>query len=217
MITNKSNSRKKRNGSLTPPAYHIKKMLLTCLILVYTSDGTFCFEKNTKTYHSIYELEFINAVNNFRQNPKSYIDTLDDYIKNEYLDPKEAIIAKNELIPLLKKTNPLSILVPKEEIRLQMENHKGINNSLKHVSHDFKFSWLNPKNIDISENICNSSGNFYTACLINMLVDYNVPGRGHRLSIMDPENTGIAVKRIVFGNETDIFNCSIFWIQEYIH
>ena len=196
-----------------------KKCLFIIMLILFQCSFLFAQTDRVskQNVHSYSELGFIDAINAFRKNPSAYIDTLNEYIKQDFLAPEEIIIAKNELIPFLKKTKPLNELVVNDDIRIRLEKHRGVKYERRDVVHDNSFSWLKKYDHELGENICSSQGDYYTGCIINMLIDYNVPDRGHRKAIMDPLNKTIAVIRIAFGDESDRINYNVFWIQEYIH
>jgi uncharacterized protein YkwD len=52
--------------------------------------------------------------------------------------------------------------------------------------------------------------------VITHLIDSKVESRGHRANILNPNYNTIAIRRIVFGDESKPFQCRIWWIEAYL-
>jgi len=75
------------------------------------------------------EVEMINQINTLRSNPKSYIPHLDRYIKerNKFLTVNE-VSNVNNVIKILNKTKPLSVLMKCDYMDTVTKNHLKILN-----------------------------------------------------------------------------------------
>jgi hypothetical protein len=119
-----------------------------------------------------------------------------------------------EVITIMLKMKPLKALKPSEQIRGELENFGGIDTAGKWVHHG-RWTWLKSHFESGGENIILSCKNTYRNLVVRHLIDGLVPTRGHRKNILNPKFNTIAVKRIVFGDESKPFQCRIWWVEEY--
>jgi len=159
------------------------------------------------------ELNFIEEVNLVRTNPRLYVSYVKEYV-NQWGLPSEKADAP-EVIAILEKMQPLKPLVASTTIRKEMETHSGIDTVSKWVNHS-NWKWLVSPFDTGGENIIMSCKNTYRNMVIRHLIDGGISSRGHRKHILSPIFNTIAVKRIVFGDESRPFRCKIWWIEEYL-
>lgn len=165
-------------------------------------------------HHSEYELRFIDEINLVRTNPKSYAKYVYDYaIKYGTNAEKEAA---QEAIKVLEEMSPLQKLKPSEILRYQVEKYEAIDTSNQWVNHS-GFRWIEVGYKSGGENIIMSCKNTYQNMVIRLLIDADIPNRGHRKNILSKNYNVIAVKRVVFGDESKPFQCRIWWIQEFFN
>ena len=164
--------------------------------------------------HSIEELNFIKEVNLAREHPREYVSYIKDYSSNWGTDDEKK--ATPEAISVMEKMKPLKPLIPSEQIRAELEQFNAIDTVGRWVNHG-NWKWLkSPFKGSASENIIMSCINTYRNMVIRHIIDANIPDRGHRKAILDPKFNTIAVKRIVFGDESKPFQCRIWWVEEYL-
>jgi hypothetical protein len=163
--------------------------------------------------HSPAELNFINEVNLVRTHPKAYAVYVKEYaLKWGTPEEKEAAPEAITILDTMKPIQPLNV---SNEVRKELENHNGVDSIKRWVNHG-NFKWLITPYKSGGENIIMSCTNTYRNMVIRHLIDANIPTRGHRKKILDTEVNAIAVRRIVFGDESKPFQCRIWWIEEYL-
>ena len=171
------------------------------------------YSANSKpTEHSLEELNFIKEVNLARQHPKEYALYVKEYAL-KWGTPEEKADAP-EAIAVLDKMPPLQPLAISNQIRQELENHKGVDTIGRWVNHDWK--WLVTSRKSGGENIIMSCKNTYRNMVIRHLIDAGIKDRGHRHNILNQSINCISVRRIVFGDESKPFQCRIWWIEEYL-
>jgi hypothetical protein len=164
--------------------------------------------------HTIEELNFIKEVNLAREHPREYVSYIKAYSSNWGTDDEKK--ATPEAISVMEKMSPLKPLIPSEQIREELEQFNAIDTLRRWVNHG-NWKWLkSPYKGSGGENIIGSCSNTYRNMVIRHLIDGNVPNRGHRKNILNPKINTIAVKRIVFGDESKPFQCRIWWVEEYL-
>ena len=163
--------------------------------------------------HSKEELNFIKEVNLVREHPKEYITYIKEYV-SRYGLPGEKIVSL-EVIDILGKMQPLQPLKVSNQIRLELEYFNGVDSINKWVNHG-NWKWLVSPHINAGENLIMSCTNTYRNMVIRHLIDVNIPSRGHRKNILNANFNTMAVKRIVFGDESKPFQCRIWWVEEYL-
>lgn len=185
--------------------YRLKGALLTLIMVVLTY--------STFAQHTPSEQKFIDEVNQLRQDPKAYIPFIIEYLEHGLEMEKK--IALSELIPLLDTMKALPKLSTSEEMSRQLNMHP-VDSVGKWVNHDLTWGWLKMKNIEvIMENIGLCAKEMQRMVIIRLLIDVNVPSRGHRWAILDPTINKMAVRRVVFGDINKPLQCRMWWIQEY--
>ncbi len=175
------------------------------------------------TYMSEREQQMIAEVNLVRSNPQAYVKYLEPYrrrqqsrIKHPPTRAKE-MAAIDELIEYLKESEPQGILQPHADLQKTATKHVRYLKVTGEISHEGEGNsqpWDrimsdNPKFTDGNENLVGGPLSVRDAVII-LLVDRDVPSRGHRHVLMqsDWEYLGCAsVKRV--GEMTN------FWVQNY--
>ncbi len=181
--------------------------------------------------HNAQELIYIEEVNLLRTDPRAYAGFIREFAKaklisNNKNDTLTLWIINNELLPLLDTLKPRKKLVPDDNVRELLDLHKGALSVLKARSldsvkfvmmmHDFDMVDTVSKHLmsigaistTVAETIGMSPGDFQRRTIISLLIDRNVPNRGHRNRLLDNDVTGTAVKRVQDGK-------NVWWIQEF--
>jgi hypothetical protein len=164
--------------------------------------------------HSEYELQYINEVNLLRTNPKLYADFVRTFISNRAIDSLSKSIAIKEVIPLLDTMKSLTAYLVSEEIRLRLNEFKGIDSVSKTLFHENNFM----ENSDWKhwgQNLVMSPISIPRMGIITLLIDRSFLDRSHRNSLLSTKYTNTAVRRVVFGNENNPFQGRIWWIQQF--
>ncbi len=154
-------------------------------------------------YMTAEEKEMVKEINLLRSDPKAYITHINAYkgkvSRGELfiaLEDAEEIEVANELIEVLKKTPPLSILKPDPKLyQVSVEQGQFIKangiqpgtnphlgkNQQKHGARIKSIANMSPG----GENYIDANYDVRTS-LIRLLVDGGIENRGHRLALLDP-------------------------------
>ena len=182
------------------------KLIITFVITLFT---LITYSQNTN--------DVIKYVNLARTNPKTFRDSVVVY----YNDVKSKFDARNkmisntsikvtrtntksnfdsiylkdikELIDILEKTKPTTGLTYNKQLDSSLTTHKGI-------THDDVFNRVTKyiKSDYIAENISYDEKDPMKS-VIELMVDFDNPNKGHRKTILDTNFTKIAVSYIDFG------------------
>ena len=183
-------------------------------------------------YLSKIENEIVKELNMARQNPKKYakfLEQIKPYYEgklfkrtgNVVIMTEEGVSAVEEAIFYLKTVKPCSALYPSKGMSLGAKDHvlsqgptgqtghKGNNNSYANKRVNRYGKWFN----SIGENICYGQDQARDI-VISLIVDDNVPNRGHRLTIFDYSYKYVGV---AFGYHTKFRNmCVITFAEKFI-
>ncbi len=165
--------------------------------------------------HTQSELDHIAEINLLRSNPSAYIDKVKAYISNPAVDSASRRIALEEVIPVLQSTKPMPPLRVNEYCRWMLESHVGVDTVAQEVSHGHGYIWSNSWK-QAGENLVCGSGGKVSSSIIVLLIDLGVDDRGHRKTLLDPIYTEISSRRVIFGDESNIFHRRVWWIDEFI-
>ncbi len=146
------------------------------------------------------ENQMVDEINLVRADPAAYAKYVSEYIKA--ISPaKHERAAANELMDELKRLRPLSVLKINMDMYREAKNYGVVmmeNNSTEH-------SGL-PYNENLSFGIEN-----IREVIIDLLIDDDIPERGHRRNILNPNISFVAVHELP-GKVDDYPYC---YIQEF--
>lgn len=169
------------------------------------------------------ERVMINEINLVRTNPKLYKDFIINFVNNNpnYRKISETNSCVREIIAKLDTMVPLNRLEFNKNLYMAITDNSEIDTINRTVNHDFnELSRIQKydKSIYIaSENIIQGNMIYsfdrvekYTMreCIIRLLIDWGIPDRAHRNTILDPSYNVVAVKGISMGN-------SVWYVQEF--
>jgi uncharacterized protein YkwD len=146
------------------------------------------------------EKQMVDEINLVRSNPAGYIKYVTEYLKKSGVTKSEKAAGK-ELVEVLKNTQPLNTLTISPKLYVDArEFGKELleTNSIEHSS------------LPYAENLSFGIENIRDA-VINLLIDDEVEGRGHRKNILRKNITLVAVHEIP-GKVEDFDFC---YIQEF--
>ena len=146
------------------------------------------------------EKQMVDEINLVRSDPAGYIKYVTDYLKKAGVTKSEKAAAK-ELVEVLKNTQPLNTLTISPKLYVDArEFGKELleTNSIEHSG------------LPYAENLSFGIENIRDA-VINLLIDDEVEGRGHRKNILRKNITLVAVHEIP-GRIEDFSFC---YIQEF--
>jgi uncharacterized protein YkwD len=183
----------------------LKILAIICLLIVCFS----CSEDNSVVAPEDKELSLqslLDEINLVRTNPKQYSQILKSirqyYNGNIYQAPGEIAIkttegvdAVNEAIAVLESTSPIAALALSTGLNKAAQAHAddiGPKGLVQHNSSDgtpFHKRITNYVNADgyLGENISFGSKQTARKVLLRLIIDDNVPTRGHRISILNPD------------------------------
>lgn len=169
------------------------------------------------------ERVMINEINLVRTNPKLYKDFIINFVNNNpnYRKISETNSCVREILTKLDTMVPLNRLEFNKNLYMAISDNSEIDTINRTVNHDFnELSRIQKydKSIYIaSENIIQGNMIYsfdrvekYTMreCIIRLLIDWGIPDRSHRNTILDPSYNVVAVKGISMGN-------SVWYVQEF--
>ena len=160
------------------------------------------------SFMSADEKSMIEEINLMRGNPRGYIPYVEAYLEEfrkagwDALTTADEVSTTKELIAVLKKLEPLSILRPHKELfnvaklhgtdlkQMGKIQHKGSDGSMPYnrVIQGTDLS-------DGNENIVGGT-TFVRESVITLLVDSGIPNRGHRTTLLNPDWNYVACYRI---------------------
>ncbi len=164
----------------------------------------------------------LDEINLLRADPPAYIPLVEAYLRAVQSDPtwdnaykKAEMEAGQELIEELRKTPKLSQLSAQEGLYLAAMKHgKDVKKQgqITHTGSDGsqpydRIKAQAPTMVDGSENLVSGATNVREGMMI-LLVDSGVPGRGHRVNLLQPKWESAACYEI---GEVDGLNGS--WVQ----
>lgn len=127
------------------------------------------------------EQEMIEEINYVRQHPKEYAQYIMSY--TEYWESSAGEISEaKKLIKLLNKLKPLPPLKFSEELYVDGQ---------KHAAWMAKKDAFRHSKLPYAENLVGGEETVRYA-IISLLIDYGVPGHGHRENLLDPTFTKVA-------------------------
>ena len=143
------------------------------------------------------DISMFNEINKIRKDPKSYISVVETYIHdqevmvNTFGESKfwsKRIKTAEELINVLKRTKSMDTLSFDTNMYVITKNHSDYlkeSGKYTHIGYnneslDIRFKFIDYKKF-LNENIAYSKGN----PLLELLLDIDVPNRGHRMNILN--------------------------------
>jgi hypothetical protein len=151
---------------------------------------------------TVRENDIISEINKLRSNPKAYITYVKDFktMKSHYKSSANWADACDETIHFLENTNTVDTLSFTEYYFNKLDTFSQFKG--EHTT-------LFPKSG--SENLLGTSEANITAreVVLNLLIDINVKGKGHRLTLLNPNYKEVAVKTFTYEGDTyfiQIFN-----------
>lgn len=169
------------------------------------------------------ERVMINEINLVRTNPKLYKEFIIDFVNNNpnYRKINETNNCVREILAKLDTMSPLNRLYFNKSLYMAISDNSEIDTINQTVNHDFnelvriqkydKSIYVASENI-IQGNMIYSFDKIekYTMreCIIRLLIDWGIPDRSHRNTILDPSYNVVAVKGISMGN-------SVWYVQEF--
>lgn len=168
------------------------------------------------------ERKMLAEINRLRANPPAYVSRVEAYLENVANDPTwddayktSELEAGQELIAELKQTPTLSQLKANAGLyQAAIQHGKDLQkqNRISHQGSDGsqpfdRIKQHAPSMIDGAENLVSGADN-YSDGLMVLLVDSNVPGKGHRKNLLNPKWESAACYEI---GEVDGLSGS--WIQ----
>ncbi|MEO1517241.1 MAG: CAP domain-containing protein [Bacteroidota bacterium] len=158
---------------------------------------------------SVEERLMVDEINLVRTNPQAYIPKIKDYIQSIRKDPslsesykhEEASTAR-ELIFELSRLSPLEALKPHEGLyQCGIAHARDVRQlaSMTHIGVDGSYPWDRISDMtdlpDGNENLV-GGGKTIRESVIILLVDSDVPGRGHRLNLLNPKWQYVGVHKV---------------------
>ncbi len=160
------------------------------------------------SFMSADEKSMIEEINLMRGNPQGYIPYVEAYLEEfrkagwDAATTADEVSTSRELIAILKKLEPLSILRPHKELfnvaklhgtdlqQMGKIQHRGSDGSMPYnrVIQGTDLS-------DGNENIVGGT-TFVRESVITLLVDSGIPNRGHRTTLLNPDWNYVACYRI---------------------
>ena len=198
------------------------------------------------SFMSTLEKSMIDEINLMRSNPAAYIKHVDAYVVEEKkmmmgVDA-DYDVAVNELKSQLRSMGTLSTLKPHQKLFEVAKNH-GIDNKnnhqIEHTGSDGRSSFQRVKDSGLKNSISwkNGSGDYapnenlatgtaditVRETVMMLLIDYGIPGRGHRRALIEPTWEYVACYHIDMitnlkdyvdagMSDTDAPNC---WVQVF--
>lgn len=151
------------------------------------------------------EKEVIMLCNLARMNGRLFADT---YLK-QYLE--EGIVEKSQytgsLIADLRKTKKLNPLVPQKDLFECAKAHaieSGKKGTIGHQNFSKRFKTHAPKYVETGEN-CDYGSNEAIDIVMSLLIDEDVPDKGHRKNILDPKFKSVGVS--IQPHKKEEWNC----------
>lgn len=198
----------------------MKNLIIIILILVNTSvigqiDTIKCDVARNLNYMSIEDKDMIMEINILRTNPKSFIPHIENHINKQEKVLKLAMSAKSnatvqtikfikieieaakELIRELDTITPMGILTPVESMHIITKEHAEYVKSVNKCVHngpngeDLNTRMEKMKVTTLSENV--GHGNDVISAMVSLLVDANIPHRGHRRNLLNKNHKFISV------------------------
>lgn len=127
------------------------------------------------------EQEMIEEINYVRQHPQEYAQYIMSY--TEYWDSSPGEISEaKKLVKILTKMKPLQPLEFSEKL---------YQDGLKHAAYMAKKNVFKHSKLPYAENLVGGEENVRFS-VISLLIDYGVPGYGHRMNLLDPIFTKVA-------------------------
>jgi LysM repeat protein len=174
---------------------------------------------STSTSMSAEEVDMVREVNMVRANPKAYIKYIEEYIDvlRKEGDQGTSIQTAYELINELNQTPRLSTLQPLQCIYIAAKKHgddQRIMGDTNHQGSDGSWPWdrvlRECKELkDGNENLVGGPSSI-RRCVVLLLVDDGIEGRGHRKTMLNPDWKYIACHKM--GTIGSMPNC---WVQKF--
>ena len=146
------------------------------------------------------ETQMVNEINLVRSDPPGYVKFIKEYLKTAHLS-KHGITVANELMDELKRLQPLGSLIVSWDMYREARDYGKLmmeNNITEH------------SDLPYNENLSFGIENIREA-IIDLLIDEEIPNRGHRRNILKKEISYIAVHELP-GKVDDFQYC---YIQEF--
>jgi|GEM_PF-2400248 len=146
------------------------------------------------------ETQMVNEINLVRADPTGYVKFVKDFLKTSKRD-KHTIAAANELIDELKRLQPLNPLKINMDMYRDAKGYGVVMMQNNYIEHSDL-----PYNENLSFGIEN-----VREVVIDLLIDDDIPDRGHRRNILKKNISMVAVHELP-GTVDDYHNC---YIQEF--
>jgi len=161
---------------------------------------TYADELNTAkdaNYMTERERQMIVEVNLMRSNPAGYVKYVKEFQKTQMArihasSKGREKAATDELIAVLKKTAPLPLLSPHQALQKSVEKHAAYSKKVRYVDHYGEndsdvMDRAKQETSEFAEVAENIVGGPYPVreALIILLIDRDVPDRGHRDTLLD--------------------------------
>lgn len=177
-------------------------------------------------YMTTREKDMIKEINLIRSNPKGYIPIVEAYIKEQKESLKNIVSGKKyvydeietaeELIKVLRNTDPISILEPHEGVYKAAKLHGQEGKRRGKLNHDSKNGDWPWDRIEKYAGLSNGGENLVGGpddvreSVILLLVDSGIKNRGHRETLLKPEWKYVACYEV--GTVGDMPN---YWVQNF--
>ena len=146
------------------------------------------------------ETQMVDEINLVRSDPAGYVKFVKDFLKTSNAN-KHIVAAANELMDQLKRSQPLNALKINMDMYRDAKGYGVVmmqNNSIEH------------SDLPYNENLSFGIENIREV-VIDLLIDDDIPDRGHRRNILNKNISMIAVHELP-GTVEDYAHC---YIQEF--
>ena len=215
------------------PSVATHQLVLPVAAPAPSGDPEAALDAGTPNGLSTLELAIIAETNRLRQDPVAYAAAL-ERLRPSYegkllklpgspaFETAEGVAALDEAIAALRRTKPLPLLTPSKGMSLGARDHVkdlGPAGRTGHSGSDgstpfTRLNWYGTWQLTAGENISYSPLNLAQWHIMQLLIDDDVPARGHRKALLDDE---FRVTGVACGTHTVYQNvCVMTYAEKYL-